>query len=181
MSADPDLSGEYRAVTNRNRAGNTYLRHQQALLPNADVVRDVDEVVDLGAVADDGIVDAPAIDRRVGTNLDIVANDAPPDVRDFLMCAIAKDVTEPVAADPGARVHECTRTQSRSGIDGDTGPQSRTGANRDSISQYAVRTDNHVVAQIGTSANDRILTDGDAPTQRYAPSDARRRGDAWSG
>ena len=42
---------------------------------NADIVAYLDQVVDLGALADHGVADRTAIDRGAGADLDIVLND----------------------------------------------------------------------------------------------------------
>src|SRR5438045_2248860 len=106
MTADPRLSGEDRAITDGDRAGYPYLRHQQAFFADANVVSDVHEVVDFGAVAHYRIVDASAIDRSVRSDLHIVADDAATDVLDFLVGSVAKYITEAVTADSRSRMHE---------------------------------------------------------------------------
>src|SRR3982750_2391242 len=64
------------------------LRHDQTLLADPHVVRDVHEIVDLRSVSNDGVVDASAIDGRIRPYLDVVADDAAPDVRDLPVPAV---------------------------------------------------------------------------------------------
>jgi hypothetical protein len=66
---------------------------------------DLHEVVDLGAGTDHSVVDAAAIDSRVGTDFDIVMNDAAADVRDLGMGAIAENVSETITSEPRTAVH----------------------------------------------------------------------------
>ena len=93
-------------IAQARRTGDANLRHDQAEFPDRAVVSDLHEVVDLGAGADDRVVDAAAIDRRVGADLDVVVDDAPADVRNLLVSALREDVAEAIAADPGARVRD---------------------------------------------------------------------------
>ena len=88
-------------------------------------MRDVHEIVDFGTAADDRIIDAAAIDCRVGTDLYVVADDATPNVRDFPVRPFAKHVAETVAADPRSRMHKDAVTERSSTIDGDRGPETR--------------------------------------------------------
>src|SRR2546430_6220629 len=108
VPADSCLSCQDRPITNVDRASDSDLRHHQAFLADAHVVGDVNEIVDLGSVADHCVVDAAAVDGGVGSDLDVVADDAAPDVRDFLVRAIAKHVAESITSDPRARVQQHT-------------------------------------------------------------------------
>ena len=65
-------------------------------LPILTVVSDLNQIVDLRSGADDGVVDAAAIDRRVRADLDVVADDASPDVRNLRMRAIREHVPESI-------------------------------------------------------------------------------------
>src|SRR4051794_10255961 len=102
VAADPGLTGEYGAVADRHRSGNPNLRHDQALLADAHVVRDVDEIVDLRPSPNHGVVDAPAIDRRVGADLDVVSDNASSDVRDLVVRSVAKNIFEAVTSNAHA-------------------------------------------------------------------------------
>ena len=73
--------------------------------PDPHVVRDLHEVVDLRAGADHRVVDAPAVDRRVRADLDVVLDDAAADVRNLQMLAVALHVAEAVGPDPRAGVN----------------------------------------------------------------------------
>ena len=64
----------------RTDPGDAHLRHDQTGFPDAHVVRDLHEVVDLRPRADDRVVDAPAVDRRVRADLDVVLDDAAADM-----------------------------------------------------------------------------------------------------
>src|SRR5256714_11746857 len=122
MTADPRLSGEDRAITDGDRAGNSYLRHQQAFFADANVVSDVHEVVDFGAVAHYRIVDASPIDRSVRPDLHIVADDAATNVLNLLVRSVAKYVAEAVTAESRSRMHEHAVAERRPAVNRDRWP-----------------------------------------------------------
>src|SRR4029079_14564296 len=123
------------------------LGHYQAFLPDAHVVRDMDEIVDLGPVADHCVVNAAAIHGRVGANLDVVAHDAPADVGDLVVCPVAKHVAESIGPDPGSRVDDRSRTYTRSRIDRDIRPEPRAVPESGVLTNNAVRSDDYVVTE----------------------------------
>ena len=51
--------------------------------PIADVVRDLHQIVDLGAFADDGITGRAAVDRGIGADFHVVLDDDPPASAEF--------------------------------------------------------------------------------------------------
>ncbi len=61
----------------------------QAMPADRAVVSDLDEIVDLGALADDRIAGRAAVDRGVGADFDVVLNDDAPGLRNFLMASAA--------------------------------------------------------------------------------------------
>src|SRR6266852_7624508 len=67
-----------------------------------DVVADLHEIVDLGALADDGVTDAAAVDGRAGADLDIVLNDDAAELWDLFVSVSAHDETETILSDPAA-------------------------------------------------------------------------------
>src|ERR1700685_3838300 len=105
MPPHTDLAREYRPVLDADRACDADLRHHEAETAQPHVVRDVDQVVDLGPRSHDGVGDAAAIDRGVGADLDIISDQAPPDMRDLGVMALAEDVAESIVAEPRAGVH----------------------------------------------------------------------------
>ena len=117
VTADACLSGEDHTVPDSRRAGDPDLRHQQAESPDANVVTDVHEIVDLRAGANDGVIDAAAVDRRVCPDLDVILDDAAADVGDLLVHAAAKDVAEPVGPDTHTGMQLNALAQASAGIE----------------------------------------------------------------
>ena len=82
-------------------AGYAGLRDNQAVPPDGDVVRDLDEIVDLGALPDDRVPGRAAVDRGVGADFHVVLNDDAAGLRDFLMALRARQIAEAVLPDAG--------------------------------------------------------------------------------
>ena len=78
---------------------------------------DVDQVVDLHAVADHRIAQRPAVDAGVGADLDVIAHHDPADLRKFLIRAVLEDKTESVGSDHAPGVQDAARANLRPGID----------------------------------------------------------------
>jgi hypothetical protein len=85
-------------------AGEAYLSHDDAVPTNDNVVRDVHEVVDLGALAYDGGAERAAVDRSVGPDLHVVLNNYIADLQHLAVKAFIQHITESVRADDGTRV-----------------------------------------------------------------------------
>src|ERR1700736_1738771 len=157
MPADAGLAGEDSAIANRHRAGDANLRHDQAFLADPHVVCDVHEIVDLGAVSYNSVVDAAAVDRRVGAYLDVIANNAAPHVRDLGVRPVKENVAEPVAADTCSRMDHDTITQSGAWVDRHPWPESRPVADNRRFSHHRVRPNDGIGTDPGPGADDHVL------------------------
>ena len=91
--------------------------------PSVDVVRDLDEVIDLRALADNGRPERAAINRHVGAEFHIVANDHVADLRHLAMDAVIEHVAEAVRADDGAGVDAHAIADLGVGIERDVGEE----------------------------------------------------------
>src|SRR5438876_4327676 len=176
MAADAGLPGQNRTVADCYRTRDAYLRHQQALLTNPYVVRDVHKVVDLGSVTDDSVVDAAAVDGGVGANLDIVANNAAAHVRNLLVLSVTKHVPEAITANACTRMDNRPRTDCSARINGHIWPETSAVANRDSITHNAVWTDDNVVSQLCVRSDDCVLVDTQSLAQIRGCANPRGRG-----
>jgi len=116
----------------------------------------VDQVVDLRTATDAGFIERTAIDGRIGSNLDVILNHQTSDLRKFLVVpglAVAH-VTESVAAQYRARVHDHAVTERRSGIQGNVGINLAVAANPYSGTDRAACTDPRVLADLRPFAAD---------------------------
>src|SRR3954470_7075047 len=161
VSAHAGLPRDNAAILDAHRSRDPDLRHDEAEAPDPTVVRDVHEIVDLRAGANHGVVDAAAIDRRVRANLDVVFDDATTDVRNLVMAATAKNVTEAVGAKPRAGMHDYPLTDHHSGVCRDGRIQVTLRTHVHVGAEDDMRVDHDIVLDPGTGANHRERTDAD--------------------
>src|SRR5688572_17489641 len=140
------------SIAQARRTGHANLRHDEAQFPHGAVVTDLDQVVDLGSRPDDRVVDAAAIDARIGTDLHIVMDDAPTNVRDLLVSAFRKDIAVAIAADPHACVGDDAIADLGARVHGHARVQVALRANRDTVTDDDVCVDHGPVADRYTVA-----------------------------
>ena len=132
---------------------------------------DLHEVVDLGAIADEGVIDAAAVDRRVRTNVDVVADDRPPDLRELGVGAIAKHVTKTIASDAHTAVNLAALAEGRAWIERHVREEARVYTDVHAVAHGAMRADPRAIAYHDALADQR---EGLHPHVRPEP---RRRRD----
>ena len=142
--------------------------------PIDDVVADLDEIVDLGALADHRVAAGAAVDRRVGADLDVVLDDDPADLRHLEVAARAHGEAEAVLADAHAGMDDDAVADQRVAAASLPAPIAQSRPIRTCGPMTRVRTDDRAGADLGARADDRAGIDGDARL-RAAPSDGRRR------
>ena len=96
---DAHLPGQCHVIPDLGAAGNADLRDDQAILPNGHVVRDLHEVVDFGAFADDRRPQRAAVNGDVGADFHVVVNDDVADLRHFAMDAGVENIAKTVGPD----------------------------------------------------------------------------------
>src|SRR5439155_12644726 len=105
-----------------NATPDTSLHNDEAKLADAYVMRDVYEIIDLRARPDHGVVHAATVEARIGADLDVVHDEAPPHVRNLAVgfAVLAGDVAEAVAPEHRAGVHDHALAECRAGVQRDT-------------------------------------------------------------
>src|ERR1700735_4395861 len=88
------------------------------MLADADVVRDLHEVVDFYAAADRGGFKRTAIDCGVRANLDVVADLDVPGLLELPVAPIAEHIAKAIAADHSSRMHFHAVAQARAVVKG---------------------------------------------------------------
>src|SRR6185312_7182298 len=74
VPADADLAADHAATADLRAAGDTHAGRQGTVGTNPNVVGDHDQIVELHALLDHGVLDGPAVDGGVGADLDVGAN-----------------------------------------------------------------------------------------------------------
>ena len=97
---------ELNAVAESHGARQADIACDHAATAYIGIVGNLDEIVDLGALADDGVGQGAAIDRGIGADLDVVLDDHPPDMRQPLGRAGSGHETKTLLADLGTAVDD---------------------------------------------------------------------------
>src|SRR5690606_34570284 len=94
------------AISHRGTAGNPHLGDQDHMSTDPIVVPDLHQIIDLGAVADHRAANRAPVDRGVAPDLDIVAENASPDLWQAPVATIQPDKPEPVLPHPRPAVYD---------------------------------------------------------------------------
>src|SRR5665213_3080472 len=116
--AHPDAATQRHEISKRRTSGDSGLRHNDAMPANANIVADLDQIVDLGALADHGIADGATVDRGAGADLDVVLDDDAPELRHLKVAAQTQHEAEAVLTDLAARMNDDPVADQRVGDDG---------------------------------------------------------------
>src|SRR5215475_6446353 len=78
------------------------------MLTDRDVVRDLDEIIEFGALFDDCVLSRHRcmINRDIGTQLNVIFDDHFAELRDFAMHALVLDITKSVTTNDGATMDD---------------------------------------------------------------------------
>src|SRR5688500_5251833 len=101
---------------------------------------DLDETIDLGALADHRLAQGAAIDRSIGADPDPVLHDHPAQLRDLSVRPPMIEPAEALRADPRSRMEHDAVAQIRA-FDAAIGADRRVPPDRYSGADYGVRTD----------------------------------------
>src|SRR5688572_27041729 len=139
MPSHADLPAKDDVVFDVGAAGNTHLRRHEDVAANSNTVPDLDEVVDLRALADARFTHCGSIHRGVRTKLDVILDDYRRDLRNLLVSAVAaSDKAVPVAADDHAVL------QDHPVADGDPLANGDIRMDHTAITDPRTRSDSHV-------------------------------------
>src|SRR6266516_1828763 len=114
LCALPDADGivdahappENDEIADGHAPGDAGLGHQDAMATDHDIVADLNQIVDFGALADDRVAIGAAVDRGPRPDLDVVLQDDAADLRHFEMAAGTRHITEPVLSDAASRMND---------------------------------------------------------------------------
>lgn len=175
MARHARLARQGDAISDQGSAGDAGERHNEAVLADDDVVRDLHQVVDLSAPLDHRRTAHAPIDGDVGADLHIVFDDHRADVRHFMLLAAHRHVAETVGADDRSRVddhvladghpvhHRYVGIENTPVADPAIGAHDDPGAQDDAVSDDGAGTDDHVgldrhvFADLGVGRDDRGL------------------------
>jgi hypothetical protein len=81
------------------------------MLTNANVVRNVHQVIQPDTILDDGIIERATVNRRVGANFNIIANQYTTNLRYFHPAFIAAGIAETIRTNYRAVMNNATLPQ----------------------------------------------------------------------
>mmetsp|Transcript_13957 Transcript_13957/g.38065 ORF Transcript_13957/g.38065 Transcript_13957/m.38065 type:complete len:520 (-) Transcript_13957:4331-5890(-) len=148
------------------RAGHRRATRHGGIAADVHVMGNLDEVVELDAVLDDGVAQRPTVDAGVGTNLDIVADADRAELLDLDVAVLAGREAEAVRADDHAAVHDAAHADAAALAEHHTGRQPGAGPHPRAALDDAMGADACTVTDDGTGLDDRERADLDALPQR---------------
>ena len=163
VSGNSHLPREHNIIPQLRAAGNAGLRDQQAALADFDVVRDLHEVINLRALADDGGAECAAVDRHARADFHVVADDDVANLRHLAVDAAVLHVAETIRADH------------RVGVNADAPADFRARIN------HNVREQIHVVAEFGVVADEIAALQNGPRADAHAFADNTVRTDVRGG
>lgn len=168
-------TGDRAVAADLRRTRNPGTRRHGSVFANRAVVSDLDQIVDLGSILDQGIAQRPAIHRGICSDLHIVSEPHTAQLRDPYPTIAIFRKTEPLPADDGTGVDQnapadpCSLTQGYPGDETAVRTNSATGAND------ASRTDEDALADDGALFDNRKRTDPSRRVDAGAVGDDRAR------
>src|ERR1039457_3820905 len=164
MVAHANTPAQHYEILERRASGDTGLRRHDAMPTDADIVADLDQVVDLGALADHRVANGAAVDRGAGADLDIVLDDDAPELRHLEVASRAQHVAEAILADLAARMNDDPVADQRV-ADDRSGPDRAIAPDAHLGSDYRRRPHDAAAADFRARPDHRAGLDGDAVFQ----------------
>src|SRR2546421_7116750 len=161
MVGEARLARQEHVVLDVGAARDSRLTGDQTARPDAAVVADLHEVVDLRPRADDRVVNAAAVDGRVRTDLHVVADDAAPHLRDLArqLAALARHVAEAIRPEPHAGVQDDPASHDRPAVADHLGQELHVVTQLDAVPQHAPGADAHVPPQPHAATQHHVRAD----------------------
>ena len=99
MTVDAGRPANHDPISNGGAARDSDLGDDDAMSANADIVGNLHQIVDLGALADDRVVERPSVDCGVRADFNVILDDDPADLRDLFQTPRARSIAETILAD----------------------------------------------------------------------------------
>src|SRR5262249_16769256 len=145
------------------RAGDAHLADQEVVRADPAIVANHHQVVDLGALANARRLERAAVDRRAGTNLDIITDLDVAQLRHLDVASAVLPIATAIGTEDGMSVNDDAV------------------AEHAAIVEDGVRIQGHVVAEPAVTANDNAGGEPAASTEDRSLADADKGMDAGLG
>ena len=77
VSDNTDATANGTAPADGSTARDSGATGNRSMVPNPDIVRDLYQIIQLNSITDNGVIQRPAVNRGIGSDLDIVADPDP--------------------------------------------------------------------------------------------------------
>src|SRR5207245_7694870 len=142
--------------------------------PDLHVVGDLNEVVNLGPLADQGGPKRASVHGGVASDFDIILNDDLPELRELVIPALGKNVTEAVGPDHGSGVKDYAIADARLRIHDDPRVENALRAHDCALSQEGSRTEARARPHRHTAFDLDVRADAHARGPPHLRPDHRR-------
>jgi hypothetical protein len=99
------LTADLHEILENRRPRDADLRHNDTAASESHVVADLDQIIDPGSGADDGVVCRASVYGRIGTHFHIIFHDHPPELRDAQEPGLRGGEAEAFLTDPGSWIN----------------------------------------------------------------------------
>jgi len=128
MTDYADGAANHAPLADGRATGHPDAARQHGVRPDPDVMSNLDLVVELDAVLDDGVLDRTPVDRRVGPDLDVIADADGPDLGHLHEAVAIWREAEAVGPDHGAAVEHAPLAQAHAPVQDYVGDEAGVGA-----------------------------------------------------
>src|SRR6056297_337722 len=166
MASHTRGAAEYTVPSNAGTAGNADHGRHGAVIADANVMGNLDEVIEFHPITDDGVVECATINGGVGTHFHIISENNPTELCDTVPYALLIGETKTVGANNGATKDVTTLannhvvSQSHPWADQSprpdpgAGSNNRAGSHDDFLADVGFRLHNNVRADTGIISKD---------------------------
>src|SRR5579871_1796876 len=179
MSRNSRLRGDDTIISQARAAGETHLAHHQTMPADGHVVRDMYEVVDLRALADDRGTEGATVNGRVGADLHIIMDDHVTDLQHLAVAAFVEHVAVAIRANDGASMDSDAMANLGLRVDDDIGEQTCVVANLAVVTDVIPAQKCGTRAQSHTGADHAVRPDMRRGINLGRVGDDRARMNAW--
>ncbi len=138
VATDGNLSRDLAALADRRASGDSRQSRDGCVRTHVYVMGDHDEVVELHALLDHGVLDSASVDRGVGTDLNIGADAHGAHLGHFYPAMLVGSESKAIAADDSARLHNGARADLHGPTESDARGEIDIFSKRDLVFQNAV-------------------------------------------
>src|SRR5713226_2642013 len=141
---------DHTTLADDRAAGDAYACGDSGMVADLHVMRDLDQVIQFHAVADNGVAQRAPVDGGISPNLDIIADNNAPQLRHLYPRFAVVGIAKTVAADHYAGMNDAAFTDGALIVHCDPCSKITILLNPCILSQVTTRADKHIIPDHGT-------------------------------